>query len=410
MQRRQRLDLIHKHPAFPTAERVLLGLTEAGFQAVLAGGCVRDAVLGVNPKDLDMATSAPPDTVERLFRATLAVGKAFGTIVVVENGYNFEVTTFRSEGPYLDGRHPSSVSFSGMEEDAKRRDFTINAMFYDPAEFLLFDYHGGETDIQARLIRTVGMPQERFSEDRLRMLRAVRFVSQLGFRIHPDTLTAIQSQAASIQGVSAERVLNEMQRLLGSPHLREGIRELIRSRMHLQVWPELEKLEVEKLDAFLSFLSWENAFAAVHLMLRADPEPRLRAWKASRESLKKVTTQIKAAETLVNERSSRAERIQALGGPEFAHTLVLASGLLSLKNDQNKLDDWVKEYLEVAGPNGELPKPLLTGDDLTRAGVPPSQRMGEILRQIYSAQLEGKLKDRAQALAFLNQLKDADTR
>lgn len=409
MQRRQRLDLIHGHPAFPTVERVLLALGEAGYQGVLAGGCVRDAVLGVAPKDLDVATSAPPDAVERLFRATLAVGKAFGTIVVVENGFNFEVTTFRSEGPYLDGRHPSSVAFSSMEEDAKRRDFTVNAMFYDPMEHLLYDFHDGLGDLAAQVIRTVGMAVERFGEDRLRMLRAVRFVAQLGFRIEDETMLAIQSQSGAIADVSAERVLNEMQRLLGSSHMREGLAELMRSRLHAVVWPELDSLEVEKLKAFLSFLSWENAFAAVCLLLRVDPELRLRTWKASRESLKRVATQIEAAETLVNERSSRAERIQALGGPEYAPTLVLASGLLSLKKERPKLEEWIAEYLSVAGPNGELPRAFLNGDDLTAAGVPQSQKMGEYLRELYRAQLEGEIRSREEALSFLARLKDSNS-
>lgn len=409
MQRRQRLDLIHHHPAFPTVERILLALSEAGFQAVLAGGCVRDAVLGVAPKDLDVATSAPPDAVEGLFRATLAVGKAFGTIVVVENGFNFEVTTFRSEGPYLDGRHPSSVAFSSMEEDAKRRDFTVNAMFYDPAEFLLYDFHDGLGDIEAHVIRTVGLASERFGEDCLRMLRAVRFVSQLGFRIEEDTVLAIQAQADAIRSVSAERILNEMQRFLGGSHLREGLNQFVRSRLHVHVWPEVDRLEVDKLSAFLSFLSWENAFAAVCLMLRADPEPRLRAWKASRESIKKVSVQIEAAETLINERSTRAERIQALGGPEYAHTLVLAAGLLSLKNERPKLEEWIAEYLAVAGPNGELPRPFLSGDELSAAGVPPSKRMGDILRELYRAQLEGEIRSREEALGLLERLKDANS-
>lgn len=408
MPSRQRLDLIHKHPAFSTVERVLLGLTEAGHQAVLAGGCVRDAILGRVPKDLDVATSAEPDVVERTFRATLAVGKAFGTIVVIENGFNFEVTTFRSEGPYLDGRHPSSVSFSNMEEDAKRRDFTVNAMFYDPQEAVLYDFNGGVGDIKEKLLRTVGLPEERFGEDRLRMLRAVRFAAQLGFTIDFETMAAIQAQAHRIGDVSAERILNEMQRLLGSSHIRLGIKALLESRLHAAVWPEIASLDSGKLKSFLTFLSWENAFAAIMLMLRQDPEPRLRAWKASRESIKKVKAQMEGAEVLVNERSSRADRVQALGGADFASTLVLAAGLLSLKGDRRKLESWIQDYLSVAGPEGELPKPLLTGEDLLAAGVPASEKMGKLLKKIFSEQLEGKIKTKAEALSLLDRLKNAD--
>ncbi len=404
MQRRQRLDLIHKHPAYPTVERVLLGLTSAGHQTVLAGGSVRDALLGLNPKDLDVATSAPPDLVESTFRSTLAVGKAFGTIVVIENGFNFEVTTFRTEGPYLDGRHPSSVEFSGIEEDAKRRDFTVNALFYDPLELVLYDFSGGLEDLQDKILRTVGLAKERYSEDHLRMLRAARFVAQLGFTIEHETLEAMEALHGRLQDVSSERILNEMQKLLTGAYFRQGLRALIQSKLHMVCWPELSKLDVDQLAPFLSFLSWENAFAAVALLTGLDPEPRLRAWKASRDSIKKVKAQMDGVGILLDDKSTRAARIQALGGAEFAHTLVLASGLLSLKKQRRRLDGWIKEYLQVAGPNGELPKPLLSGDDLLAAGVPASEKMGKILKTLFEAQLDGKIVSREQAIQLLREI------
>lgn len=404
MQRRQRLSQIHRHPAYPTVERVLLALGAAGHQAVLAGGCVRDALLGATPKDLDVATSAPPDEVERLFSSTLAVGKAFGTIVVLENGYGFEVTTFRTEGAYRDGRRPSSVAFSGMEEDAKRRDFTVNAFFYDPPEQLLYDFCGGLSDLDGKCLRTVGLAEERFTEDRLRMLRAVRFVAQLGFTIERRTLEAIQKLHAQIKDVSAERVLNEMQRLLGSFCLRSGLHALKQSRLYEECWPELGQLDIDRLRVFLSFLDWENAFAAIALLAEFDPEPRLRAWKASRDSLKKVQAQIEGVRILLDPESGRARRIQALGGPEFAHTLVLASGLLAAAGERLRLEGWIKEYLQVAGPNGELPKPLVTGDDLLTAGVPASEKMGRLLKALYEAQLEGRIKTRDEGLKLAREL------
>lgn len=408
MEMRQRLDLIHNHPAFATVERVLLALTEAGHQAVLAGGCVRDALMGLNPKDLDVATSATPDVVERAFRATLAVGKAFGTIVVVENGFNFEVTTFRTEGPYLDGRHPSSVAFSSMGEDSKRRDFTVNAMFYEPSEFVLYDYHGGIGDLHAKIIRTVGVPEERFGEDRLRMLRAVRFVAQLGFVIEPITLAAISKLSGQIVEVSAERIFNEIQRLLSSTHLRAGLGAFLESGLAAQCWPEIVDIDLNKVSSFLSFLDWENAFSGLMLLQRQDPELRLRAWKASKDSLRKVKSQMESVELLVNERSSRAERIQALGRPEYAATLVLVSGLLSLKGERDKLEGWIEEYLAVASSAGELPKPFLTGEDLLAAGVPPSVEMGRLLKTLFNAQLEGTIHNRSEALSLLGRLQKAD--
>ena len=214
-------------------------ISSTGHQAVLAGGSVRDALLGLNPKDLDVATSAPPELVEGTFASTLAVGKAFGTIVVIENGHNFEVTTFRTEGPYLDGRHPSMVKFSGIEEDAKRRDFTVNALFYDPLKLELYDFARGLQDLEDKCLRTVGQPAERFNEDHLRMLRAVRFVSQLGFTIEPETLAAMETLHERMRNVSSERVLNEMQKLLGGPYLRSSLQAMMQAKLHVVCWPEL---------------------------------------------------------------------------------------------------------------------------------------------------------------------------
>lgn len=395
----QRLDLVHRHQAYPLVERVLLTLSKAGFQAVLAGGAVRDAILGRAPKDFDVATSAPPDEVERLFPTTLAVGKAFGTIIVIENGHNFEVTTFRSEDDYSDGRHPSKVAFSTIEEDAKRRDFTVNALFYDPLKEVIYDFHGGLKDLELKVLRTVGNAEERFYEDHLRMLRAARFESQLGFTLDQAAATAIQKNHGKIEAVSSERILNEMQRLLMGPYMRSGLQVLIDTELAQHVWPELNKVSLEDLNFFLTFLSWENAFAALSYLAEVDPEPRLRAWKASRESIKLCKNQIESVRMLLNPKSSRAQRIQALGGADFAQTLTLVSGLLAKRDELAKLDIWIREYLEVAGPNGELPKPLLTGGDLMAQGVPQSPKLGEMLKALYTAQLEGKISTREQALA-----------
>lgn len=398
MQRRQRLDHIHQHEAFGTVERILLALTESGHQAVLAGGSVRDALLGLTPKDLDVATSATPEVVESLFPATLAVGKAFGTIVVIENGFQFEVTTFRSEGEYEDGRRPKSVAFTDMEQDAARRDFTVNALFYDPVDFVIYDFVGGLQDLRDRRLRTVGLAQERFEEDHLRMLRAARFVAQTGFVLDEQVQETISQIHGLIGKVSAERVLNEMRRLLTSPYLRSGLQVLLTTRLAEIVWPEALGFEVDKLKSFLTFMSWENAFAAICLLQRADSDPRLKAWKASRESQRKVHEQMEQAEILVRESSSRAERIMALGSRNFAETLVLVSGLLNLKGERRKLEDWIAEYLKVAGPDGELPKPYLTGEDLKTQGVPQGESMGKILKQLYLEQLEGRVSSREMAL------------
>ena len=165
----------------------------AGFSAFWVGGCVRDFLLGREPGDYDIATSARPEQVEKLFKRTVAVGRKFGVMVVVENGQQFQVATFRAEADYRDGRHPEQVTFANAEADAQRRDFTVNGLFYDPVAEKLHDWVGGEKDLRAKIIRTIGSPEERFAEDHLRLLRAVRFAAQLGFEIEPQTFAAIRN-------------------------------------------------------------------------------------------------------------------------------------------------------------------------------------------------------------------------
>lgn len=398
MESRQRLRQIHDHPAFPTVERIIVALAKTGFDAVLAGGCVRDALLGYRPKDLDVASSAPPEIVERLFTHTLAVGKAFGTMVVVENGFNIEVTTFRSEGEYLDGRHPSRVDFTSMEVDAKRRDFTVNALYYDPESETVFDFVAGIEDLRRKQLRCVGRPAERFQEDHLRILRAARFVAQLGFNIDPETFSAMRDAHQSVSKVSAERIFNEMKRMLESRFLRAGLRVLQDAGLAEVVWPEIQSLAPEKLDSFLSFLNWENAFSALCLLSSFDPEPRLRAWKASRDSLKEVQAQLEKSHILLDPGSSPAQRILALGGPCFASVMVLVAGILEPQGEGQKLHQWIQDYLNVVGPSGELPKPWIEGGDLLAEGVQPSPAFGRALKAAYEAQLERRARSRKDAL------------
>src|SRR5580693_1116121 len=178
-------------------------LRVAGFTAYLAGGCVRDQILGVTPKDYDIATDALPETVQTLFDHTVAVGARFGVIMVILGDHHFEVATFRADAEYLDGRRPSSVRFGTIEEDVQRRDFTIGGMYYDPESDRVIDIVGGRRDLRAGLIRAIGNPAERFAEDHLRILRAIRFAARLNFVIDPDTWTAMQRNASSIARIAA---------------------------------------------------------------------------------------------------------------------------------------------------------------------------------------------------------------
>jgi tRNA nucleotidyltransferase/poly(A) polymerase len=195
------------------AVSIVRRLQAAGFAAFWVGGCVRDFLLGRKPQDYDIATDARPEQIENLFQRTLAVGRRFGVMIVVEGKQHFQVATFRAEADYRDGRRPGKIVFSNAEADAQRRDFTINGLFFDPIAEKLHDWVGGEKDLRARIIRTIGAPEERFAEDHLRLLRAVRFAAQLGFEIEPETFAAVKRLAPKIELISAERIRDELIKL-----------------------------------------------------------------------------------------------------------------------------------------------------------------------------------------------------
>lgn len=215
-----------QHSTWPLALQVIQKLKKAGFNAVLAGGCVRDLILKRIPKDLDVATEATPAEVEALFEKTVAVGKAFGVIRVLHGSREIEVASFRFDGEYVDGRRPASVRFASLEEDAQRRDFTMNALFYDPETGEILDGVGGVADIELRLIRCVGIPVQRFKEDHLRLIRALRFSAELGFTIEPATWSAIVSLAPLIKSVSHERLRDELFKIMKSQDPTRGFRLL----------------------------------------------------------------------------------------------------------------------------------------------------------------------------------------
>ncbi|NWG12501.1 MAG: CCA tRNA nucleotidyltransferase, partial [Acidobacteria bacterium] len=224
------------------ARRIVARLRRHGHEALFAGGCVRDRILRRRPQDIDIATSATPATVAALFPRSSMVGARYGVVQVKLYGRGYEVATFRTEGPYLDGRHPSSVEFATPVQDAHRRDFTVNALFYDPITDRVIDYVRGKADIRNRLIRTVGEPEARFNEDKLRMLRAVRFACSLGFRIEGRTWEAIREHAREITGVSGERIRDEILKILTGPDPARGLDLLSDSGLLRWVLPEVEAM------------------------------------------------------------------------------------------------------------------------------------------------------------------------
>lgn len=217
-------------------------LRAAGHDAYLAGGCVRDRLLGREPLDYDVATSAPPEAVQRLFRRTVPVGVQFGVVLVIERGMRFEVATFRSDEAYVDGRRPSAVHFGSLEDDAARRDFTVNALYEDPLSGEVHDLVGGIADLRAGVIRAIGDPHARIAEDRLRMLRAVRFAARLGFRIDPDTRAAVVAAAPTLPDIAAERIGDEIVKLLTEGNARRGFALLADTTLLDVVLPEVARM------------------------------------------------------------------------------------------------------------------------------------------------------------------------
>ena len=225
------------------ARKIVHRLREAGHQAFFAGGCVRDSLMGKTPHDFDIATSARPEEVQALFPRTIPVGAQFGVVLVVEEGRDYQVATFRSDGTYLDGRHPRSVSFTSPEGDAKRRDFTINGLFYDPIEEKVLDFVGGREDLESRTLRAIGNPAERFAEDKLRLLRAVRLATVLDFTIEAGTWNALCAGATTIHDVSAERVRDELVKIFASPQRLRGFDLLDASGLMEEILPEILPLK-----------------------------------------------------------------------------------------------------------------------------------------------------------------------
>src|SRR5580704_6192589 len=224
-----------------TAKEIVERLQKAGFAAFWVGGCVRDFLLGREPQDFDIATGARPEQVEKLFKRTIAVGRKFGVIVVVEDEHQFQVATFRAEADYQDGRRPEKIVFANAEADAQRRDFTVNGLFYDPLTKKTHDWVGGEKDLRAKIIRTISKPEERFGEDHLRLLRAVRFAAQLDFEIEPKTFAAVKKFAPKIKLISAERIRDELLKLFQPPHAARGLVLLRDSGLLERILPELDR-------------------------------------------------------------------------------------------------------------------------------------------------------------------------
>jgi len=428
------------------AAQIVRRLQGAGFETYWVGGCVRDRLLGQTPQDYDLATAARPKQIEALFLRTVPVGRQFGVILVLEGEHAFQVATFRTESDYADGRRPRRVAFSDAKTDARRRDFTVNGLFYDPVRRRLHDWVGGRADLQARVLRTIGDPHERFAEDHLRLLRAVRFAAQLDFAIEPATLRAVQARAASIQRVSAERIREELIKLFRAPHAARGLELLRESGLLEPVLPEIaaatgceqspefhpEGTVFQHLVAMLRHLPLEAPPSlpwAVLLHDVAKPQTATRDAatgeihfygheKVGAEMAQAILTRLRFPRKQIEEvvtcvrlqmqfkdvtQMRKATLRRLLLRPTFALELELHR--LDCLGSHGRLDhyEFLKEQAAALARKPAIRPPLLKGDDLIALGMRPGPAMGALLAELREKQLQDELTSRRAARAWARQ-------
>jgi len=387
------------------AIKIIKRLRRNGFQALLAGGCVRDMLLGQRAKDYDVATDAQPKDVIGLFRRTLKVGAKFGVIIVLVEDRQVEVATFRTETDYADGRHPGAVKFANAAEDASRRDFTINGMFYDPLQKEVIDYVDGQADLRAKIVRTIGRPAERFSEDYLRMLRAVRFSTQLGFAIEPLTWSAICSNAKNIAKISGERISIELEGILANPSRSAGASMLFDSGLAEAVFPGLSckqrKTAVEVLGQLRKKVDFALALACFFAGCQTEfAIEKCRVLKLSRSQTKHIKFLLANRGKLLDERMSLAGLKKILAEPYFWDLYELQRAIQKAEGGGRESTAALvnlRKRIKALGDVELRPKPLLNGHDLIRLGAVPGPGLGQLKEELYIAQLEGKLQTPQQA-------------
>jgi poly(A) polymerase len=416
-------------------------LREAGYESYLAGGCVRDMLLGKAPEDYDITTNAKPDDIVKIFPKTVPVGAQFGVILVIVEGEPFEVASFRHDGPYLDGRRPTHVRYGSLREDIFRRDFTINGMVYDPIADQIIDLVGGRKDLAGQLVRAIGTPRSRFEEDRLRMVRAVRFAASLDFTVESETLAAIRELAPTVRQISWERIGEEITRILTEGGAKTGFELLDRTGLLKVLLPEIDAMKgveqspdyhpegdvfthtmltLDHLDSPTETLAYGCLLHDVGkpVCIRRDEE-RLTFYGHTEKGAEM------AEEVLKRLKRSRAtrERVAYLVRNHLRHLQAPQMRLSTLKRFLG--EDGIEELLELTridalSANGDLqhyrfcieklaelkaeeihPEPLLRGRDLIAMGFSPGPHFHEILKQVEEAQLGGELLSREQAMAWV---------
>jgi poly(A) polymerase len=427
------------------ATHIVRTLRQAGHEAYFVGGCVRDELRGVEPKDYDVATSARPEIIQQLFPHTVPVGAAFGVVLVLVDDVRFEVATFRSDDSYTDGRRPDHVTFTDARHDAERRDFTINGLFLDPIASRVLDFVGGQQDLQRKLVRTIGPPEDRFTEDKLRMLRCVRLASTLGYEIEPNTFAAVRAMASQIGHVSAERIRDELIKMFTGGNAGRGLQLLDDSGLLHEILPEVEamkgvaqppqfhpegdvfthtKLMMDELRAPSTVLAFacllhdvgkpatftvsqekggserirfhehdQVGVGIADAILR-----RLRFSNDEREQILACVDNHMTFKDVTQMRRATLRRL--LARPTFAEEMELHR--IDCQSSHRDLGNY--EFLKAKQAEFAAippkPPPLISGHDLIALGMTPGPSLGKLLREVEEQQLEDKLRTREEALEF----------
>jgi len=415
-------ELFSQHPHWSEVSKVIDLLHKNNFLAYIAGGAVRDALLGVTAHDFDVATNALPEDLEKLFPNALDIGKQFGIMMLpFENDDGskgqIEVATFRSDGVYIDGRRPENIEFSTPEGDAERRDFTVNALFYDTDKDQVIDFVDGVVDIKKRIIRAVGNPHKRFTEDKLRLLRAVRFAAQLQFDIETKTRLAVKDLSSELKVVSKERITAELERLIGTRGLVTGFSDLLSTGLFKAIFSKIKFAQDENCwELFLKALGLLTGVGSLDLVLstmvvleqHTTKKPAVlndifESLILSRASRNRIEHLISAIAHFVEDREDALILLNAEDGPLISEFGFILTSLALFPKDL--MAETLTRFLRLADSSGRLPQPFVTGQDLKNlSGVIAGPAFGKALRQTFKKQLRGELKDKKEALAYAQKL------
>lgn len=430
---------------YSAAMTIVNHLKQKGFQAYFVGGCVRDALLALPCKDIDIVTDALPDQVEQLFSHTIPIGKNFGVINVIVDKQNFEVATFRAEADYTDGRHPQKIEFSDAKNDAQRRDFTINAIFYDPIEEKILDFFGGQEDLKNKILRTVGSASERFNEDYLRMLRAVRFAARFDLQADPEIKNSCQQLAENITKISVERIYKELSSMLTNPH--PDIAMTLLADWGLMKWVLPEVLDLKGCEQPPRYHPEGDAWNHTMLALANMKNPTLDlTWSVLLHDIGKpaslqyrdgvprtpghalvgskiatrILTRLHATKNTINQvglavyhhmgffdvpKMKTSTFLKFINQPHFdelleLHRLDCASGPKTYET-YDFCQEKIKEL--QASSQKDLPAPWISGYDLIKLKLKPGEKFKKIIKELYDLQLDGKLHNKEEAVSYIKQ-------